>query len=135
MSASAIQIVGYGPPGLIQAIRAADWTAAYESGKNFKAISLGGYCLTTPADEHCSLRLVVVVRSGADEFTVTGWSFPSAPIAAQEAIAGEESLRALSGGPLGLAGSSLTPDLTDQNTVRYEIEIKSVPDVSAPDRN
>ncbi len=118
-----VKIVGYGPPGLLKAVREAKWRYAAPSGENFAEISIGDYCLSRPAEEEgCSLCLEVTVRSEEEQVTVKGWAFPGALMAAQCAVEAEGG-SSVFGGPVKLTKSPITKEPTEQNTTRYEIDI------------
>jgi len=119
-----VRVTCYGPSGLVQAVRGTRWTTVVGSNESFRGIGLGGYCLNRPTNEHCSLQLEVVIKDGEDEFTVTGWCFPDVLKAIPCAMVEDDALRTISGGTLDLARRPLTPEPTERNTVRYELEVR-----------
>ncbi|HOX30331.1 MAG TPA: hypothetical protein P5080_03925 [Candidatus Paceibacterota bacterium] len=70
-------IQGYGPKGLVEELRKAEWSPCAPDGENFTAIDLFECCLTRPADRMV-VPLAVLVKEGEEAiFKVTGYGFPN----------------------------------------------------------
>lgn len=119
-----VKVTGYGPPGLVKAVRGAEWSPCADQGENFAGISFGGYCLVRPFDEESPLELRITVSDEGDEVSVHGWVHLNAMVVGQRAANDVEGSSSAFGGPfLRLAKSSMTREPTQDNTVRYEVEI------------
>ena len=57
-----MKILGFGPTNLIERLRRSEWTSFSGDSKNFDSISLGGYCLTIPADKLCNTHFTIKVN-------------------------------------------------------------------------
>ncbi|NQU99988.1 MAG: hypothetical protein HQ538_04570 [Parcubacteria group bacterium] len=74
-----IIITGYGAPDLIKQLKKEEWTPFGSNGRNFKAISLGGYCLTDTINELCNVRHRLTINNidSKEKFFIEGFSFKS----------------------------------------------------------
>ena len=62
-SGNKARIEGYGPSNLIDRLQKFEWTPCTGEGENFHGFSLGGYCLTRPADDLCPIEYRVTARN------------------------------------------------------------------------
>lgn len=71
----------FGPAGLIELLKVGTWD---EVG-NFPALGLGGYCLTRPEDDLCSVKYAVTVEDEVgNSFSTDGYCFPTMLMAVKE---------------------------------------------------